>query len=130
MTELASEQRWVVLLALIEKKEMYFNEIKRDFGAESAQVDTILKHLVAGGFVARRVLDVGEIGDRRKTYYKPTPLAYAVVNAIAEAFLPKKASILVSTTDAGKIPLPHSYATPHPNYWQGPHTSLGMPEQL
>lgn len=94
MLELANEQRWAFLLALIAKKRMYFTEIKEEFGAESSQVDTALKHLVAGGFVARRVGDLGEIGDKGRTFYTPTPLAYAVVKAVTDAFLPPEPVLL------------------------------------
>lgn len=95
MLELANEQRWAVLLALIAKKRMYFNEIKDEFGAAPAQVDTALKHLVAGGFVARQVGDIGDIGDRGKTFYTPTPMGRAVTKALADAFLPPAPAVVV-----------------------------------
>lgn len=97
MIALSSKQRWAVLLALIIKERMYFNEIKDEFGAAPEQVDRILKHLVAGGFVSRRVGNLGDIGDRGKTFYTPTPLARSVIKEVADAFLPPEPVILPSS---------------------------------
>lgn len=119
MIELAREQRWAFLLALITKKRMYFNEIKQEFGADPAQVDAILKHLVAGGFVARRVMDLNEMGDRRKTYYTPTPLAHAVVKAITDAFLPPE--------PAQMVPKSASYTTANWRIFPQTYSGIGIP---
>ncbi len=119
MLELANEQRWAVLLALIAKNRMYFNEIKEEFDAAPAQVDTALKHLVAGGLVARQIGDLGDIGEKGKTFYTPTPLGRAVVRAVTDAFLP---------------PEPVQVALPAPSYdatgWRASpktYSGVGMP---
>jgi len=92
--ELSSDQKWAVYLALVKEGRRNFTEMKDLFKANPNTMNLILKSLVAGGVVGRKV-QVKDIGDRRKIYYEPTPLGFRFLNALYDVILPP----LVSTRE-------------------------------
>ncbi|WP_342678811.1 MarR family winged helix-turn-helix transcriptional regulator [Methanofollis sp. UBA420] len=86
---LSSGQRWAVYIALTTEGQKYFNEVKEQFGANPNTMAPILKDLVNGGLVARKV-QVKDIGDRRKIYYEPTAMGTNLFATIYEDLLPER----------------------------------------
>ncbi|KUG19445.1 hypothetical protein ASZ90_010832 [hydrocarbon metagenome] len=86
--ELSTDAKWAVYIALTFDEEKYFNELKEMFGANPSQMDRILKSLVDGGLIAKKVKTLDEIGDRRKIYYRSTSYGKKLLYALCDVVLP------------------------------------------
>ncbi len=86
--ELSTDAKWAVYIALTLEKEMYFNELKDTFVANPREMDRILKSLIDGGLIAKKVRTLEDIDDRRKVYYKSTDYGKKVLNALCDVVLP------------------------------------------
>lgn len=84
---LSNDQRWAVYIALTTEGHKYFTELKDQFGANPNVLTPILKALVEGGLVARRVR-AEDVGDRRKIFYEPTAMGAHLLAALYEGALP------------------------------------------
>jgi DNA-binding HxlR family transcriptional regulator len=91
--ELSTDAKWAVYIALTLEEEMYFNELKDTFGANPREMDRILKSLVDGGLVAKKVRTLEDIGDRRKVYYRSTDYGKKVLSALCDVALPPESLI-------------------------------------
>lgn len=91
--ELSTDARWAVYIALTLGKEMYFNELKDTFGANPSEMDRILKSLVDGGLIAKKVRRLEDIGDRRKVYYTSTDYGEKMLNALCDVVLPPESLV-------------------------------------
>jgi DNA-binding MarR family transcriptional regulator len=87
VSALSDDLRWAVYIALATEGEKYFTELKEEFGANPNTMTTVLKALVGGGLVARRVR-TGDVGDRRKIYYALTPAGGRLFTALYDVALP------------------------------------------
>lgn len=95
--ELNNNNKWAVYIALTLEGKKYFNEIKNQFGANPNTIDTILKSLIAGGLVTRKVERLSDIGFKERSYYQTTKLGLKLMDALYEAILPP-ASMQFSVT--------------------------------
>jgi DNA-binding HxlR family transcriptional regulator len=86
--ELNSDKKWAVYIALTLEGKKYFNEIKMQFGANPNTIDTILKSLVAGGLVTKRVELLSDMGNRERSYYQTTKFGLKLMDALYEVVLP------------------------------------------
>ncbi len=86
--ELSTDAKWAVYIALTLDKEMYFNELKETFGANPREMDRILKSLIDGGLIAKKVRALEDIGDRRRVYYRSTNYGEKMLNALCDVVLP------------------------------------------
>ncbi len=91
--ELSTDARWAVYIALALGEEMYFNELKDTFGANPSEMDRILKSLVDGGLIAKKVRRLEDVGDRRKVYYKSTDYGRKMLNALCDVVLPPESLV-------------------------------------
>jgi DNA-binding HxlR family transcriptional regulator len=91
--ELSSDARWAVYIALALGEEMYFNELKETFGANPSEMDRILKSLVDGGLIAKKVRRLEDVGDRRKVYYTSTDYGKRMLNALCGVVLPPESLV-------------------------------------
>lgn len=91
--ELSTDAKWAVYIALTLDKEMYFNELKDTFGANPREMDRILKSLVDGGLIAKKVRRLEDIGDRRKVYYKSTNYGKKMLNVLCDVVLPPESLV-------------------------------------
>jgi DNA-binding HxlR family transcriptional regulator len=90
--ELDTPQKWAIYIALTVDGEKYFNELKKQFGANPNTIDKNLKSLVAGGLVAKKVKHPGDIGNSTKTYYTSTRLGEKLLAGLYEVVLPPLAT--------------------------------------
>jgi DNA-binding HxlR family transcriptional regulator len=86
--ELDSNQKWAIYIALSLEGQKYFNEIKNQFKANANTIDPILKSLVAGGLVTKRVKQLNDIGDQGRIYYTTSKLGLELLDALYEVALP------------------------------------------
>jgi DNA-binding HxlR family transcriptional regulator len=103
VSELSGRQRWAVFLALL-KQEMFFSELKREFDLSSEQLDNILKRLLIGGLVYKEVKLPVEIGDRKKTYYRVSPLGEKLAFSLLDGILPMARSEVGPAIPASETP--------------------------
>jgi DNA-binding HxlR family transcriptional regulator len=90
--ELDTPQKWAIYIALTVDGEKYFNELKKQFGANPNTIDKNLKSLVASGLVAKKVKQLGDIGNTNKTYYASTRLGEKLLAGLYEVILPPLAT--------------------------------------
>ena len=102
VSELSSSQRWAVFLAIL-KEDRYFNELKHELGISAEQLDNLLRRLVIGGLVYKKVASPSQIGDRKKTYYTITPSGKILIRSLLDGFLPESRSPGVKKTYAGYL---------------------------
>lgn len=86
--ELDTPQKWAIYIALTVDGEKYFNELKKQFNANPNTIDKNLKSLVAGGLVAKKVKQLGDIGNTNKTYYTSTRLGEKLLAGLYDVILP------------------------------------------
>lgn len=89
---LDSRSKWAVYVALLENKQMYFNQIKDEFGANATEIDRILKSLGAGGLIFKRAKNFTAIKNDNRTYYEPSILGEMFYNSMFNLVIPKKVS--------------------------------------
>jgi len=90
--ELDTRQKWAIYIALTVDGQKYFNELKKQFGANPNTIDKNLKSLVASGLVAKKVKQPGDIGNTNKTYYASTRLGEKLLAGLYEVILPPLAT--------------------------------------
>jgi len=86
--ELDTPRKWAIYIALTVDGDKYFNQLKKQFQANPKTINEALKSLVAGGLVARKVRQLGDIGDTSKTYYTSTILGKKLLAGLYEIALP------------------------------------------
>ncbi|HII80594.1 MAG TPA: winged helix-turn-helix transcriptional regulator [Methanosarcina sp.] len=91
--ELSTDARWAVYIALALGEEMYFNELKDTFGANPSEMDRILKSLVDGGLIAKKVRRLEDVGDRRRVHYTSTDYGKKMLNALCDVVLPPESLV-------------------------------------
>ncbi len=84
---LDNDQKWAIYLALSLEGQKYFNELKKQFDANANTIDPILKSLIAGGLVARKVKQLDSIGKGR-CYYQTTKLGLDILDVLYDVTLP------------------------------------------
>ncbi len=90
--ELDTPQKWAIYIALTVDGEKYFNELKKQFNANPNTIDKNLKSLVASGLVAKKVKQLGDIGNTNKTYYTSTRLGEKLLAGFYDVVLPPLAT--------------------------------------
>jgi DNA-binding HxlR family transcriptional regulator len=90
--ELDTPQKWAIYIALTVEGDKYFNQLKKQFGANPNTIDKALKSLVAGGLVAKKVKQLADIGDTNKTYYTTTKLGEKLLAGLYDVALPPLAA--------------------------------------
>jgi DNA-binding HxlR family transcriptional regulator len=90
--ELDTPQKWAIYIALTVDGEKYFNELKKQFGANPNTIDKNLKSLVASGLVVKKVKQPGDIGNSNRTYYASTRLGEKLLAGLYEVVLPPLAT--------------------------------------
>ncbi len=86
--ELDTPQKWAIYIALTVDGDKYFNQLKKQFNANPKTINDALKSLVASGLVAKKVKQLGDIGDTNKTYYTTTKLGEKLLAGLYEVALP------------------------------------------
>lgn len=129
--ELSSDARWAVYIALALGEEMYFNELKDTFGANPSEMDRILKSLVDGGLIAKKVRRLEDVGDRRKVYYTATDYGKRMLNALCDVVLPPESLVgqyKPTSSDSGASCTMHTGAVKgrtDPENWRFDRTPAG-----
>ena len=90
--ELDTPQKWAIYIALAVDGDKYFNQLKKQFGANPNTIDKTLKSLVAGGLVAKKVQQLADTGDTNKTCYTTTRLGEKLLAGLYDAALPPLAA--------------------------------------
>lgn len=88
VTELNSDLRWAVYVALVLEGRKYFNEIKEEFKANPNTIGPVLKGLVDGGLVARKIAKLEDFADKRKVFYEPTNLGLRLFRVLNDVAVP------------------------------------------
>ena len=86
--ELDTPQKWAVYIALAVEGDKYFNQLRKQFDANPNTIDKILKSLIASGVVAKKVRQLGDIGNSNKTYYTTTKMGEKLLGNLYEVVLP------------------------------------------
>jgi predicted transcriptional regulator len=86
---LDKRSKWAVFAALLENKQMYFNQIKEEFGADATEIDRILKSLVAGGLIFKHAKSFDDVKNNR-TYYAPSLLGEMFYDSMFNLVIPRK----------------------------------------
>ena len=86
--ELDTHQKWAVYIALTVEGDKYFNELKKQFKANPKTLNDVLKSLVAGGLVDRKVKRLVDVGDTNRNYYSTTRLGEKLLMNLYETVLP------------------------------------------
>ncbi len=86
--ELNSDLRWAVYIALVLEGRKYFSEIKEEFKANPNTIGPVLKGLVDGGLVARRIAKFEDFADKRKVFYEPTDLGLRLFEVLNDVAIP------------------------------------------
>ena len=90
--ELDTPQKWAIYIALTVDGEKYFNELKKQFNANPNTIDKNLKSLISSGLVAKKVKQLGDIGNTNKTYYTSTRLGEKLLAGLYDVILPPLAT--------------------------------------
>lgn len=86
--ELDTPGKWAVFIALTVDGDKYFNQLKKEFSANPKTLTDILKSLVAGGLVDRKVKQLADAGDTNKNYYAATKLGEKLLMSLQGVVLP------------------------------------------
>jgi len=86
--ELDTPYKWAVYISLTTDGDKYFNQLKKQFGANPKTLTDILKSLVASGLVDRKVKQLVDAGDTNKNYYTTTKLGEKLLMNLYEVVLP------------------------------------------
>lgn len=86
--ELDTDQKWAIFIALTIDGNKYFNQLKKEFGANPNTIDKNLKSLINGGLVDKKVKKLGDIGDNNKIYYTTTKLGEKLLANLYKVVLP------------------------------------------
>ncbi|MDK2889511.1 MAG: hypothetical protein PWR21_142 [Methanoculleus sp.] len=86
--ELNSDLRWAVYVALVLEGRKYFSEIKEEFKANPNTIGPVLKGLVDGGLVARKIAKLEDLADKRKVFYEPTDLGLRLFGVLNDVVIP------------------------------------------
>lgn len=86
--ELNSDTRWAVYIALVLEGRKYFSEIKEEFKANPNTIGPVLKGLVDGGLVARKIAKFEDFADKRKVFYEPTDLGLRLFEVLNDVAIP------------------------------------------
>lgn len=86
--ELNSDLRWAVYVALVLEGRKYFSEIKEEFKANPNTIGPVLKGLVDGGLVARKIAKLEDLADKRKVFYEPTDLGLRLLGVLNDVVIP------------------------------------------
>ncbi|WP_214020643.1 hypothetical protein [Methanoculleus sp.] len=87
--ELNSDLRWAVYIALVLEGKKYFSEIKEEFKANPNSIGPVLKGLVDGGLVARKIAQFEDFADKRKVFYEPTGLGLRLFGVLNDVVIPE-----------------------------------------
>ena len=98
--ELDTPQKWAIYIALAVEGDKYFNQLKKQFGANPNTIDKALKSLVAGGLVAKKVKQLADVGDTNKTCYTTTKLGEKLLAGLSDVALPPPSSATRSRSRA------------------------------
>ena len=86
--ELDTPYKWAVYIALTTDGDKYFNQVKKEFGANPKTLTDIIRALMAGGLVDRKVKQLADAGDTNKNYYTSTKLGEKLLMNLNEVVLP------------------------------------------
>jgi len=86
--ELNTPYKWAIYIALAVDGDKYFNQLKKQFNANPKTLTDVLKSLVAGGLVDRKVKQLADAGDTNKNYYATTKLGEKLLLNLYEVVLP------------------------------------------
>ncbi|MDG6251568.1 hypothetical protein [Methanocalculus sp.] len=100
---ISTDAVWAVFIAVTFEGESYFTELKDRFSANPREMDRILKKLVDGGLVARKVQKLEDIGDRRKVYYETTRFGRKLLYTLYDIALPpEEPAAIAAGTETGE----------------------------
>jgi len=87
---LNNDKAWAIYILLLKRKQMRFNEIKKEFRARSSgDIDRYLKALVNAGLISKRARVLDDLGDKERAYYSPTGLGKSLMRGLFEGVLPQ-----------------------------------------
>ncbi len=90
---LDNDRAWAIYILLLKRRQMRFNEIKKEFSAKSSgDVDRYLKGLVTAGLVSKEARRLNEAGDNEAAYYAPTGLGISLLSGLFRSVLPQAES--------------------------------------
>ncbi|WP_292410146.1 MULTISPECIES: MarR family winged helix-turn-helix transcriptional regulator [unclassified Methanoculleus] len=87
--ELNNDLRWAVYIALVLEGRKYFSEIKEEFKANPNTIGPVLKGLVDGGLVARKIAKFEDFVDKRKVFYEPTDIGLRLFEVLNDVAIPE-----------------------------------------
>lgn len=85
---LSNDTHWAVFIALLENDDMWFTQIKSEFGLESTQLVRILRNLGRAGLVQQYTSDLREIKSRARSFYRVTPIGRDFIESLMDRVLP------------------------------------------
>jgi DNA-binding MarR family transcriptional regulator len=91
VSALSSKNRWAVYLALLERDQMYFSEIKDLFQAKPQTLTYILKDFTTAGLIHKVAKSPKDLGNKQRMFYKPTLLGENIIKSLISGALPKRA---------------------------------------
>jgi DNA-binding HxlR family transcriptional regulator len=86
--ELDTPAKWAIYIALTVDGDKYFNQLKKQFGANPKTLTDALRALVASGLVDRKARQPADAGDTNKNYYTTTKLGEKLLMNLYEVALP------------------------------------------
>ncbi|WP_292366831.1 MULTISPECIES: MarR family winged helix-turn-helix transcriptional regulator [unclassified Methanoculleus] len=102
--ELNSDLRWAVYIALVLEGRKYFSEIKEEFKANPNSIGPVLKGLVDGGLVARKIAKLEDFADKRKVFYEPTALGLRLFEVLNGVVIPEQQALPEPRAGVGAAP--------------------------
>ena len=107
--ELDTPYKWAVFIALTVDGDKYFNQLKKEFSANPKTLTDVLRSLVAGGLVDRKVKRLADAGDTNRNYYASTKLGEKILTGLYEVVLPPREPG-VKQNRAGEMPASRKFA--------------------
>ena len=104
--ELNTPYKWAIYIALAVDGDKYFNQLKKEFGANPKTLTDALKALTAGGLIDRKVRQLADAGDANKVYYTTTKLGEKLLMNLHEVVLPPEDTTRMKTKSRKKLVRP------------------------
>lgn len=104
--ELNTPYKWAIYIALAVDGDKYFNQLKKEFGANPKTLTDTLKALTGGGLIDRKVRQLADAGDANKIYYTTTKLGENLLTNLNEVVLPPEDTTRMKTKSRKKLVKP------------------------
>lgn len=97
--ELSNDKKWAVYIALYLNHQMYFNQIKDEFQANPSTMTSLLRSLVDGGLIERKVQSLNDVFNNNKVFYEVSPFGKRLLTSVFEVSYPKPEPRLIEYVD-------------------------------